>query len=353
MAVWEKQKTRCSFLPYPYSRRQVQCVCSKTDDNDLKYEFASELLYLVVLFLSKCCVSCLFLRLTPGRAHMRMIWAIIIASSVWATISVILVAIRCNPSHPWTDNVSTCSTYFARWAFIGAMDAIIEIALVANSVYIVSNLQMALKSKVVVVGAFSWRILYVLRLPISVSLRALDLTAQSNVAFTCTRLAFLSQPLETSTSHIWDTRVVCTTQLAIGYTITAAVIPYLKPFMMAYEPPDKTHASTYPSSNGTRLKMSNLSSSRSGKATDTLATMDFEDDGALRPNNSTEPVISTPELAKRKRSVARVARMRPERTDNEITSASASVKDSEHGSDDSERLIIKKDTEWRVEYSRD
>ena len=41
------------------------------------------------------------------------------------------------------------------------MDAVIEIALVANAIYLVSDLQMPLKSKLIVVGAFSWRIPYV------------------------------------------------------------------------------------------------------------------------------------------------------------------------------------------------
>lgn len=92
---------------------------------------------------------------------MRMIYATIVASSLWVIIAVILDAVRCNPRHPWTDDVSTCSTFFARWIFIGTMDAVIEVALVGTAVYIVSNLQMALKSKIIVVGAFSWRIPYV------------------------------------------------------------------------------------------------------------------------------------------------------------------------------------------------
>lgn len=91
---------------------------------------------------------------------MRVIWATVAASVTWVTISIILEAIRCNPTHPWTDNVSTCTNFFARWAVIAVIDAVIELALVVNSVYIVSDLQMPLKSKLIVIGAFSWRIPY-------------------------------------------------------------------------------------------------------------------------------------------------------------------------------------------------
>jgi hypothetical protein len=92
---------------------------------------------------------------------MRFIWTTVAASVTWMITSVILEAIRCHPKNPWADDMSTCTNSFTRWAVI---DAVIEIALVANSIYLVYNLQMPLKSKLIVVGAFSWRIPYNLHL---------------------------------------------------------------------------------------------------------------------------------------------------------------------------------------------
>ena len=50
---------------------------------------------------------------------------------------------------------------FARWTYITVFDCLIEGNLVVTSVYVVWSLQMSLKSKVVVVGAFACRIAYV------------------------------------------------------------------------------------------------------------------------------------------------------------------------------------------------
>lgn len=78
--------------------------------------------------------------------------------------------------------------------------------------------------------------------------------------------------------------------------------------------------------------------------------MDFEDEGTLRPNPSSNLVFSKPELAKRKRSAPKVGRLRPERTGYEVTAAATDVK--HHEGDDSERLIIQKNVEWSVEFNR-
>lgn len=103
---------------------------------------------------------------------MRVIWTTMTASTVWVIVAIFVEAIRCSPGHPWTDNISTCPNFFARWAVVASIDAVIEIALVANAVYIVSDLQMPLKSKTIVVGAFSWRVLYVAYLLIHLRFQA-------------------------------------------------------------------------------------------------------------------------------------------------------------------------------------
>ncbi|CAI6335550.1 unnamed protein product [Periconia digitata] len=296
-----------------------------------KLGFAADLLYLFTLFLSKCSVSFLFLYLTPGRAHVRAIWTTITASVVWVITAVILEAVRCHPKHPWTDDTSTCTNFFARWVVIAVLDAIIELALVGVSIYIVSDLQMALKSKLIVVGAFSWRV--------------------PNIAFTFIRLAFLQYPFEPSTSHIWHSRVVTVTQLSIGYTITASVIPYLKPFMMAYDPPTKTQASSYQlSSSGTRVKLSNLASQHSA----TLATIDDgKDDGELRENRSRSVRQNKPKAERRRRSTPKLGRLRPGQNGYEVSASATEQREQdrhEHESDDSEQMIIKKGVEWSVTY---
>jgi hypothetical protein len=92
---------------------------------------------------------------------------------------------------------------------------LIEIALIATSIYLIWGRQMAVKHKLVVVGAFFSR--------------------APNIALTIMRLVFLNDPITLRDSDYWAARVVCTTEFAIGYTITSCMIPYLGPFMQPYE----------------------------------------------------------------------------------------------------------------------
>lgn len=102
---------------------------------------------------------------------------------------------------------------------------------------------MSFRSKCAVAGAF------ICRLP--------------NAVFTIIRLVFLQETLTPTNSPYWAARVQSITQLAIGYTVTACVIPYLRPLMQAYENADGSlrRPSTVPS-----FKLSERSSQRSRNA---------------------------------------------------------------------------------------
>lgn len=80
----------------------------------------------------------------------------------WAFISILLVAIRCHPKAPWLDStISMCSSLFARWQFIAALDIVTEAALFSISLYLIWGIQMSMKSKTIVVTAFGCRLPYV------------------------------------------------------------------------------------------------------------------------------------------------------------------------------------------------
>ncbi|KAF2178014.1 hypothetical protein K469DRAFT_347739 [Zopfia rhizophila CBS 207.26] len=297
-----------------------------------KISFVADLFYLFPLFLSKASTSFLFIYLTPGRSHHRIIWTTIAASVTWLISSVILEGIRCHSSHPWTDDISTCPNFFARWAFIAIFDTLIEIGLVATAIYIVWDLQMELMSKVIVVGAFSCRI--------------------PNAAFSITRLAFLHHSLTPTTSHYYTSRIVCTTQLSIGYTITASIIPYLKPFMQAYEQPPSSYPSKFSKSSKSSKSSNFKLSSLTGK-TAVSSNTDGVDDEPREPVNR---------LVRKEIAFMRgggVGRLRPEDMKYEAKASAmptpeAVEHDGEGGGadDDSQVMIIKKGVEWSVQHER-
>jgi hypothetical protein len=131
------------------------------------------------MFLSKMATAFLFLRLTPGRGHAFAIWGTISISTVWAIVSIFLVAFRCHASHPWTDFSNECTGLFARWQFIGALDMITELSLFLISVYLVWGIQMSMKSKAIVVCAFGCRLPYLSPLPLHSQQFGTDLHAAS------------------------------------------------------------------------------------------------------------------------------------------------------------------------------
>jgi len=46
-------------------------------------------------------MALLFIRLTPRKDHKRVATGILGTVTVWLVVSIFLVALRCNLSHPW------------------------------------------------------------------------------------------------------------------------------------------------------------------------------------------------------------------------------------------------------------
>jgi hypothetical protein len=300
-----------------------------------KLSFASDLFYLGVLCLSKFSTSFLLLYLTPSRIDHRIIWSGVGAESIWAISAVLIEGIRCNRGQPWTDDATNCSNTFARWIYIAVFDCVTELGIVVTAILIVRNLQMNLKSKLIVVGAFSCRI--------------------PNIALSIIRLVFIHNSRVAETFHIWSARIISVTQIAIGVSIASSIVPYLKPFMMAYEQPT---SSSYPNRSGrsdgsSRFKLSALTSKASTTATQTQTqTQDVEDDGELRDAAGRV----------RRKPVLKVGRLRPEQTRYSAKASAAPApersdadqdKKSDHDSEDSTIMIIKKGVEWSVRYDQE
>lgn len=63
--------------------------------------FASDILYIFTLWLTKCSVALLFIRLTPEQKHIFASYVVLGGSTLLMIVSEILVALRCDISHPW------------------------------------------------------------------------------------------------------------------------------------------------------------------------------------------------------------------------------------------------------------
>lgn len=121
--------------------------------------YAADIFYIITLYAFKCCVVLFFKRISPHRGHAIVAWAVLSACLTFAVISVLLVALRCDISHPWLQYSQTCSGLAAHWKTIAALDISSELAIFAMSIHLVWDLQTSVRRKGKVVFAFSLRLL--------------------------------------------------------------------------------------------------------------------------------------------------------------------------------------------------
>ncbi|KAL1796386.1 hypothetical protein ACET3X_004926 [Alternaria dauci] len=176
--------------------------------------FASQIIYIFVILASKLSVLALYLRLSLSGAHRIASWSLVALSCVWGLVSVILIAIPCNPAQTFTD-ADNCTNRWPKWLSIGAFDIITELFIFLGAVHLIYSLQMRLRTKLLVIFAFS------ARLPV--------------IAIAGVRLYYLDQRLREGT-FTFD--YVVATQWQMGYAIMSSTItgmgPFLKPFDNEY-----------------------------------------------------------------------------------------------------------------------
>jgi len=75
----------------------------ETASNNQQEGFASQIIYIFVILASKLSVLSLYLRLSLGGSHRIASWSLVALSCLWALVSVILIAIPCNPAQTYID----------------------------------------------------------------------------------------------------------------------------------------------------------------------------------------------------------------------------------------------------------
>lgn len=55
----------------------------------------SDAIALIIIYLSKCCVVAIYLRLTPQKSHNRASWATLALSTIWVIPAIFVVLVNC------------------------------------------------------------------------------------------------------------------------------------------------------------------------------------------------------------------------------------------------------------------
>ncbi|EGE78868.1 hypothetical protein RJZ56_001618 [Blastomyces dermatitidis] len=311
----------------------------------LKATYAADMLYVLTHCVSKCSAALFYLRISPGRSHIFMAWGLVGLSVIWAVISMILISLGCDHSRPWTDISSKCAGVFPRWQFIGAFDIITEIGLSSVPFFLVAGIQMHASRKIVVVLAFSSRLL---------------VTIPS--AF---HIHYVKRMLDSSDYTLVGSYATISLQLELSYGIMANTIPCLKPFMAAYE---ATGTPSYTS----RIHSHGRSQSNSGNSKGTrsryirdstlaLSTIPSVKFNNRRVSNAStvaqkdapqppRPLLLQKYSSRNKQS--QTSRANAISYATRLEPGSQELAGPSFRDDDSKRLIIKKDVNWNVECSK-
>ncbi|RDH27773.1 hypothetical protein BDQ94DRAFT_184325 [Aspergillus welwitschiae] len=119
---------------------------------------ATDTLFLITVFFSKCCVLGMLSRLTPQRIHHFILYGVLGLSICWVLSSVLIILVNCELNRPWARPIDHCTGLFQKWEYIGVMDSIIEIMLFLFSILLVKSLQMPTTRKLVVLSSFAVRL---------------------------------------------------------------------------------------------------------------------------------------------------------------------------------------------------
>jgi len=120
--------------------------------------YATDLIFLLSTWTGKLSVSFLFTRLAQESNKTRLGWALSALILVFGVISFISVAIRPDTKHPWLYHEGDVTSILARWIATGVMSIFTDIIVTGMSIYLVWDLNMASKSKSLVITAFTLRL---------------------------------------------------------------------------------------------------------------------------------------------------------------------------------------------------
>ena len=78
-------------------------------ENPPKLIAASDIIALIIIYLSKCCVVAIYLRLTPQKPHNRASWATLALCTAWVIPAIFIVLVNCELNTPWRGDGGQCS----------------------------------------------------------------------------------------------------------------------------------------------------------------------------------------------------------------------------------------------------
>ncbi|KAK8142618.1 hypothetical protein G3M48_008510 [Beauveria asiatica] len=200
-------------------------------DSALKAYYASTIMYIMAICPAKASMSLLITRVSRQAADKHLLGTRIVTGIIfaWGLASVFIVALQCGSTRPWDLTAAGhCKGLFPRWLAIETFSIVIEVLISGLAFSLVLGLDMALRTKFIVVSAFSAQLL--VAIPVSY------------------RLVLLRDALRNYQHHgggggggggsssvmftLADTTIV--TQVVMHFSIMAATFPCFRQFLQAF-----------------------------------------------------------------------------------------------------------------------
>ncbi|OCT48690.1 hypothetical protein CLCR_04817 [Cladophialophora carrionii] len=191
--------------------RSVELIPPVMLEKVQKSYYAGNIFFTLALGLSKMSVVFFLNRLTVVRTQKLVFHVLTAFIAAWTVGSTFAVALQCDLHHPWLIVDEQCPGAFLRWKIIGAFDIISELAIVLMAVYLVWGLFTTFSKKAIVVSAFAFRL--------------------GNIVAIAFRLANFDKPERVSNPTLAEAIFIVWTQTELCYSLISATIPSLRPFV--------------------------------------------------------------------------------------------------------------------------
>ncbi|KAK7529128.1 uncharacterized protein J3D65DRAFT_672704 [Phyllosticta citribraziliensis] len=188
--------------------------------------YSQQVLYLITLFLSKSVVVFLYLRLTVHRKRAIAIYCTLALIVLWLIVSLILLAIFCDPKEYWTKGAECPQNISWRWDIITSLDITTETILFLIAVSMVIGLQMPRRTKMIIISVFS------VRLPL--------------IATACARMYYIHRLGTSPTPELEVASALVCSQFQLDFAVMTSTICCLGPFLRPFED-DSSPSTTLPS----------------------------------------------------------------------------------------------------------
>ncbi|MCJ1405364.1 hypothetical protein MMC11_008591 [Xylographa trunciseda] len=175
--------------------------------------YASNIFFILILYLSKASVVLLILRLTRDARHRRTCTKILAGITLWAVAAIFMITLQCDLNNPWITSDGQCSNLFLRWMIISTFDIFTELILFAMPLYLISALQMPVLLKVSVVLVYGLRLLILIAIGL--------------------RLYYIHIMYDSLNATLDVVPVVIWTQIELAASLMTNTIPCFRPFMVA------------------------------------------------------------------------------------------------------------------------